>query len=207
MKREPSIQLSPKHGLNPVIQRCFFCQQEMNQIALLGKLPNDEKAPISAVLDMSACDRCAELQKQGIICISVDAEKSGPNPSWRDYYRTGGWVAVEDEYIDRLPITEDLKVDVLKKRMMFLDDDSWDMLGLPRSEDTVGYWRADDGSCACESIFTRGMTYVDADGTYRPVECQTTYGEFVQMQDAMRQRHPEVRLRWCMGRCPRGCGD
>ena len=35
-----SIRLSPAHGVNPTIPICFWCGNEKNEIALMGKLPS-----------------------------------------------------------------------------------------------------------------------------------------------------------------------
>ena len=32
-----NIKISPKHGLNPLIPKCFFCGKEKNEIAILGR--------------------------------------------------------------------------------------------------------------------------------------------------------------------------
>lgn len=37
-----SIKLSSKHGVNPTIPVCFFCGEEKNEIALLGRIGGKE---------------------------------------------------------------------------------------------------------------------------------------------------------------------
>ena len=46
-----NIKLSEKYGMNPTIPVCFFCQEEKNEIALLGKLKGDAEAPKIAIID------------------------------------------------------------------------------------------------------------------------------------------------------------
>lgn len=66
-----SIKLSPKHGVNPCIPVCFFCGKEKNEIALLGKLPDDAKAPMKAILDYEPCEECTKLMEQGVTIIEA----------------------------------------------------------------------------------------------------------------------------------------
>lgn len=66
-----SIKISPKHGANPCIPVCAFCGKEKNEIALLGRLKNDRKAPMSAVLDYNPCEECLANWSQGIALIRV----------------------------------------------------------------------------------------------------------------------------------------
>ena len=59
------ILLSPKHGLNPTIPICFWCGEEKNEIALMGRIGDarkgeDFEAPMHAVLDYEPCDKCRE---------------------------------------------------------------------------------------------------------------------------------------------------
>ena len=140
------IHLSPSHGVNPALEVCFFCQ-EARGVVLLGRFnperrfgkkiaetlegpPGDAKAPHKVVMDREPCDKCKELMQQGIILISVDEKKTGED---RDNpWRTGGWVVVRDEALRRWISTPELLEDILKRRVAFLPDGAWDLLGLPR---------------------------------------------------------------------------
>jgi hypothetical protein len=126
-KREPSIRLSPKHGLNPTIPTCFFCNKEKNEVALLGLIKGDAEAPRGVVLDKNPCNKCEDLMKQGIILISVRNEEEGDNP-----YRTGGWVVVKDDFIKRAIPDKEFAADIIKWRVAFVPDAAWDLMGLPR---------------------------------------------------------------------------
>lgn len=46
-----TIKFSPKHGLNPTIPVCFFCGQQKNEIAFMGRLAGDAEAPRNLILD------------------------------------------------------------------------------------------------------------------------------------------------------------
>lgn len=124
------IRLSNKHGVNPAVPKCFFCQKDKNEIILAGRLPGDAEAPRGAVWDMAPCDECQNYMRQGVICISVkDGETDQKNP-----YRTGGWAVVRDIAIERLRGVVDNKIieSILKFRFVFLEDAVWDKIGFPR---------------------------------------------------------------------------
>lgn len=66
-----SIKMSPKHGLNPCISVCAFCGEQKNEVAILGKLKGDAKAPMSAVINYKPCDKCLANWAQGVPLIRV----------------------------------------------------------------------------------------------------------------------------------------
>ncbi len=122
-----SIRLSPKHGVNPSMAVCFFCNEPNGEIILPGRLKEDAEAPRYAVWNMDPCDKCKEYMKQGIICISVLTGSDEKNP-----YRTGGWVVVKEDVMRKIIQPEDTLNAVMEKRVCFIDDQTWDMIGLPR---------------------------------------------------------------------------
>ena len=126
-----SITISEKHGVNPGLEQCFYCMKDVG-VALFGKLEDDAEAPRRICFGPgNACDECKGYMEQGVILISVDESRSTDkdNP-----YRTGGWVVVRDKAIKRIIAPPELVRDVLKRRMAFVPDEAWDMLGLPRGE-------------------------------------------------------------------------
>jgi hypothetical protein len=126
-----NIRLSEKHGVNPALSLCFFCNQEKNELVLLGRLPDDAEAPRKAVFNTEPCDECKGYMGMGIICISVDPVKS---PDHKNPWRTGGWVVLRDEALLRFGLEQEMLDDILRKRVCFLEDEVWDKLGLPRVE-------------------------------------------------------------------------
>ena len=143
-----SLRLSPKHGLNPMVTRCFFCNEEIG-IALLGLVKeknswgravrgSDVEAPRSGVIDREPCDTCKGYMGQGIILISVRDGEEGDNP-----YRTGGWVVVTEDAVTRMLQCGDgadpaqvegnaaLLADVVRRRVCFIPDEVWLIFGLP----------------------------------------------------------------------------
>lgn len=122
------IYLSPAHGVNPSVEKCFFCLEDRG-VVLFGRLKGDAEAPRTVVLNKEPCDNCRELMGRGIILISVDESKSEDR---QNPWRSGGWCVVKDEAVRRMITTPELLDAVLEKRMAFVPDDAWDKIGLPR---------------------------------------------------------------------------
>jgi hypothetical protein len=118
-----SIIISKKHGVNPAIPLCFFCNQPKNEVILAGHLPDDAEAPRNAVWNKEPCDTCKEYMRQGILLISTKDGEKGDNP-----YRTGGWCVVKEEALKKI-IPENHPVH--KMRMAFIEDSLWKQLELP----------------------------------------------------------------------------
>jgi hypothetical protein len=125
-KKEPSIRLSEKHGVNPCLGQCYLCGGDTNEIALLGRLKGDAEAPRRAVVSYEPCDTCKGYMQQGIIFISVkDNDKD---------YRTGGFCVLKESAVSRMGMPPKLEADVLKQRVCFIEDTVWNRLGLPRGD-------------------------------------------------------------------------
>lgn len=124
------IYLSEKHGVNPAIPLCFFCQQPKNEVILPGRMKGDAEAPKNAVWDMEPCDECQGHMQKGILLMSIDPSRSTErnNP-----YRTGGWVVITEEAFRRIFSGEESKK-ALEFRWTFMDDETWDAVGLPRGD-------------------------------------------------------------------------
>lgn len=123
------IMVSPQHGLNPGLEQCFFCLEDIG-VLFFGRLEGDKVAPKRICKGPeSCCEKCASYMEQGVILISVrepTSEEERKNP-----YRTGGFVVLKDESIQRV-LTGDVVDHILKARFAFLPDEVWDMLGLPK---------------------------------------------------------------------------
>lgn len=128
----PSIPLSPKHGLNPSLEQCFFCG-EAKGVILFGKIRGgpeygteyDREAPRMVCINHEPCDKCAEHMKLGVMLIQVRDKDPSDNP-----YRTGVMCVLKDEAITRI-IQPELAAEILKKRVAFVLKDDWELLGLP----------------------------------------------------------------------------
>ena len=120
-----SIQLSPKHGVNPSIPICFWCGKEKNEVALLGRLNNDAPAPRHVLLDYDPCDACQAMMDKGITLYEVTPH---PNPSLPDAppfsekhkcWPTGHFMVVTPEAVSKI-FTPDAQAEVLNAGGAFL---------------------------------------------------------------------------------------
>jgi hypothetical protein len=88
MKRK-GITLSKNHGVNSSVICCEVCGKDY-AIALLGKLKNDEKAPMK--IHNGLCDECKKvIDDGGVFIIEVKDGESGNNP-----YRTGRLIGLNE---------------------------------------------------------------------------------------------------------------
>ena len=115
--------------------KCFFCLEPgmiLLDRRLKKSLPRD-----CGVVDMTPCSKCNDYMKQGIILISIsddttkeDMKGPIPNP-----YRTGGWVVVKQEAVERFGVGDALLDFAIKHRFAFIADAAWLHLGLPMGEE------------------------------------------------------------------------
>lgn len=96
-----SIRLSEKHGVNPSVEICFFCN-EAKGIVLFGKLKKDIKAPREVLINYEPCDKCKEKFKEGVIVVEVTTEQQLKNqppinhtPNNEELYPTGAYAVVK----------------------------------------------------------------------------------------------------------------
>lgn len=104
MEKEKGIKLSPKHGVNPSILRCFACGEEMG-IALLGRINKEDDEAPKEIMDGSLCPNCqSAVNKGGLIIVETKEEKAETAQD-----RTGRMVIVSKEYKERLLANSDNK--------------------------------------------------------------------------------------------------
>ena len=105
------IKISPKYGVNPTIPVCFFCGEQKNEIALMGKLKGDIEAPKNMVLDYEPCEHCKEQWDMGvplIECVTssfIDDDRPGisVDPATNELlYPTGRHCVVKIEAARRM---------------------------------------------------------------------------------------------------------
>jgi transcriptional regulator NrdR family protein len=77
------------------------------------------------------CSECQKYMEQGVILISVKdgEEEKGDNP-----YRTGCFAVVKDEAIKKIVKSKELVDQIIKKRMCYIPDQAWLVMGLPKGE-------------------------------------------------------------------------
>ena len=107
---------------------CYFCN-EPSGVLLDRRLRNTLPRNVG-VMNMRPCTKCEDLMNILLISIKNDTQMQGsiPNP-----YRTGGWVIIKQEAIERMLDGDFLKF-ALEHRFMFINDEAWDAMGLPRNE-------------------------------------------------------------------------
>lgn len=104
-----SVELSPKHGVNPTLSVCFWCGKERGDIALLGRIrgrdgKEDIEAPHRAVVDYEPCDKCKHNFSLGLTVIEATSE---PNEVTSleiqsGVYPTGRYVVIKPEAAARI---------------------------------------------------------------------------------------------------------
>lgn len=104
MSNGKSIKISPKYGVNPCIPVCFFCGEEKNEVALLGRIgkgTEDIEAPRHALLDYEPCEECLKKMTTGIALIEVSNTPNSDNqpPIIENAYPTGNWWVVDEDFV------------------------------------------------------------------------------------------------------------
>ena len=118
-----SIELSPKHGVNPCIPICCWCGKEKNEVALLGRIReknpmtgktvkgSDVEAPMKCVLDYEPCEECVNKWKDAgavIVCeVSHTPVQANMPPIMKDrdgseLYPTMSMVGISEDAAERL---------------------------------------------------------------------------------------------------------
>lgn len=124
-----SIKLSPKHGLNATICKCFWCGKETG-IALLGKIKvgddKDFKAPSSIVTSYEPCEACKEIFSKGIHVIGVTEhqpkDERPPLQENPDLYPTGAFFVSSENFVKN-NFKGKMLEEILEKRKLLMDND------------------------------------------------------------------------------------
>lgn len=79
-RKDDGIELSPKHGLNPMLTKCFWCG-ESTGVALVGRIrgrdgEDDAEAPREACVTLEPCDKCRSHFEKGVLLIEVTEDGS-----------------------------------------------------------------------------------------------------------------------------------
>lgn len=135
-----SIPISAKHGVNPTIPICFWCGGHKEEVALLGKLPRDKKAPMYTLIDYEPCKKCEEGMSKGITFIEVNKTPVINNqPSIAPgMYPTSRIAVIKEESVKAIIQDEDMLNKVISSKKCLIDSESWKGIGLPTEEDDHG---------------------------------------------------------------------
>lgn len=91
------MKLSKKHGVNPTLSVCFYCEKETGEIALLGASYKGE-APKHMVTSFEPCTECKAKYTDHHMFIEINPIENKP---------TGRWAYVNDK--DLTPETKKQK--------------------------------------------------------------------------------------------------
>lgn len=77
--KDDGIELSPRHGLNPMLTTCFWCG-ESTGVALIGRIrkagDDDAEAPQRSCVSLEPCDKCRKNFEKGVLIIEVTEDGS-----------------------------------------------------------------------------------------------------------------------------------
>lgn len=103
------LQLSPKYGVNPTIPVCFWCGEDRNEIAMLGRMGDGRKhedfeAPMRMVLDYEPCEHCKAMMDSG---FTVMEATTSPNERTNveiqnGVFPTGRYMVLRQEAASRI---------------------------------------------------------------------------------------------------------
>jgi len=127
-----SIRVHPKHGLNPTMPVCFWCDKETGEIAFLGAAYKG-RAPSRLILNYDPCDSCRAAMAQGITIIEARKRQPGETAHTLDKARTvvptGRWVVVAEEAFRRIAVGPEGEA-ALRERRTLVDPETWKGIGL-----------------------------------------------------------------------------
>ena len=127
--KNDDIKLSPKHGLNPTIPVCFYCGEEKNEVALLGKIDkNDSEAPMRCIINYEPCDKCKEKQKDYVLLVTATEKPQGDLPPIQGnlYPIPGKSLWAKDDAVKSW--FREAANPVIEKRMAFIDEEIFNQI-------------------------------------------------------------------------------
>lgn len=135
-----NLRLSKKYGVNPSVGICFWCG-EGKEVILFGANRGKE-APREVLVNYEPCDKCKNGMSKGITAIEAQEtplqdgqQPIQETPNGPTLWPTGRWFVLTEEAIIRM-VQEPMAEQILKKRKMFMDKDTVEMLGLAEIEPT-----------------------------------------------------------------------
>lgn len=83
---------------------CFWCGQEKNEIALLGKLKYDAEAPRNCIIDYKPCDKCKANMDLGctVIEVTTTPNERTDKEIQEGLYPTGSFSVLKPEAFKRI---------------------------------------------------------------------------------------------------------
>jgi hypothetical protein len=99
------FKLNKKHGVNPTMSVCFWCQEDKNEVALLGDAYKEE-APVRMVINYEPCEHCTEKMAMGITLVEGSTEPNHNPPLADGMYPTGNWCVLAEESLPYIFLPE-----------------------------------------------------------------------------------------------------
>lgn len=123
-----SIKISPKHGLNPSVLKCFWCGEDIG-LALCGRMKGDEQAPPFMIGSYEPCDKCKENFAKGILAIGVCEHPIAEDfpPVCKDengnfLYPDGSHIVLTEQGVKRILNDQVIIDEVIKRKAMFMSN-------------------------------------------------------------------------------------
>ena len=143
------VTLHPKYGLNPSLEKCFWCQEDTGSILLPGikqlrpGYRQDGESPKYVCLSYEPCDSCKVNHAKGfwLICVTTKSKKTveiAPG-----VWPTGDWCVMKEEAAARI-FDEDTFRSLMHHGKAFLDEEVWKTLQLDQFEDGENPRRKDE---------------------------------------------------------------
>jgi hypothetical protein len=113
-------------SVHHTIPVCAFCGQDTGELGSLNAMSNGE-TPLRLVLNYKPCEPCQATMRKGVACFEVDDPQTLNRPPLQSegalsaVAPTGAWTVLRDEQLDKLPIEEAYKAEILKSRRLILD--------------------------------------------------------------------------------------
>lgn len=96
------LKLSPKYGLNPTVSVCFWCGEEKDEVALLGRIGDankgeDIEANIRTIIDYEPCPACIAKMSAGFLVVEATTSPNNTTsvPIRDGVYPTGRFVVID----------------------------------------------------------------------------------------------------------------
>ena len=129
-RKGKGITPSPKYGVNPLVELCFFCGKD-KAIIMFGRLPNDVEAPRNIVMNFEPCEKCIERFEglQAIALVEVRGDKIYAGDA------TGKYAVVKQSYLQKLVDNGILNNEIIpgalaKNRICLIEEGGLKALGL-----------------------------------------------------------------------------
>jgi len=109
--KDDGLELSPKHGVNPALDKCFWCGGSKG-VALLGRVRkpdnDDAEAPKQVLVDLEPCDECRRKFETGVLLVETTPDGSAfdsgqqyafKTTDGRTVWPTGRWAVLRPEAV------------------------------------------------------------------------------------------------------------